>query len=57
MGSCEQALIRGFPNGETHLQRTVISWQSGARPAGKADWQNCHPVTVCNYEDIWFLNT
>lgn len=28
MGSCEQALIRGFPNGETHLQRTVISTQS-----------------------------
>ena len=20
MGSCEQALIRGFPNGETHLR-------------------------------------
>ncbi len=26
-GSCEQALIRRYPNGETHLQRTVISWQ------------------------------
>ena len=23
MGSCEQALIRGYPNGETHLRKEV----------------------------------
>jgi hypothetical protein len=24
VGSCEQALIRGYPNGETHFQRSVV---------------------------------
>ena len=27
VGSCEQALIRGYPNGETHFQRSVIRRQ------------------------------
>ena len=34
VGSCEQALIRGYPNGETHFQRSVIRRQDseGASP-------------------------
>ena len=31
VGSCEQALIRGYPNGATHFQRTEVRWSEVRR--------------------------
>jgi hypothetical protein len=31
VGSCEQALIRGYPNGETHFQMSEIRCQGSGK--------------------------